>query len=227
MLSNDLERKLRALVYNEILIVSGGSPMREGDLRNCCSRADFIIAADSGLKYLDAIGILPNLIVGDFDSLTLDGWQDKYSGVETKGFTPEKDYTDTELAIEESLKLSPKQITLVCGTGSRLDHSLANMMILSRLNQAGVDAVILDDHNWVSWISEGSYHLEKSNWHFMSIVPVSLSIEVTLEGFKYPLNHRIANRGDTLTISNEWEDITRNGHIVLHSGEALLIRSRD
>lgn len=210
-----------------ILIVSGGSEVSGELLRHYCELADYIIAADSGLKHLDRVQIMPNLIVGDFDSLRLEGWQERYKEVPVKGFMPEKDYTDTELALEEAMALMPETITMVNVTGTRLDHGLANMMLLGRAHAKGIKARIVDNHNHIEWLSEGTYQIEKEDWHFMSLVPISLEIEVSLTYFKYPLDHRKANRGDTLTISNEWLEEVKAGLIELHRGEVLLIRSRD
>lgn len=210
-----------------VLIVSGGSEVSSETLEHCVQNADFIIAADSGLSQLHKANIKPNLIVGDFDSLKLEGWQSFYQDVPVKGFIPEKDYTDTELALEEAMVLSPKRITIISATGTRQDHSLANMMLLSRAYRAGIQAEILDDYNAICWLGESCVAVAKGPWRYMSLVPVSSEIEVSLTHFKYPLNHRIAQRGDTLTVSNEWLKGHEEGIITLHRGEALLIQSRD
>lgn len=210
-----------------VLIVSGGAKVSEKTLERCAKSADFIIAADSGLSQLHEAKIKPDLIVGDFDSLLLDGWQGYYQDVPTKGFVPEKDYTDTELALEEAILLQPKAITILSATGTRQDHSLANMMLLSRAYRFGIEAVILDDFNAIRWLEPCSFSLERGPWRYMSLIPVSAEIEVSLTDFKYPLDHRIANRGDTLTVSNEWLEDKQRGLITLHRGEALLIQSTD
>lgn len=209
-----------------VLIVTGGNLVSEDLLRELVSSSQFVIAADGGIKnFLSHEDLRPNLIVGDFDSAPLKEWETLYADVPRVTFPKEKDYTDTELAIIEALKLPVEEIYLLGATGSRLDHTLANMMLLRRIERAGKQGVILDDHNEIRQIVAGLTIVEKGTWSFMSLVPISERLCVSLKGFKYPLDRAIIDQDSTVTISNELE--TEKGEIHLHEGMAFLILARD
>lgn len=88
---------------------------------------DYIIAADSGLEIINDLDLTPNYIIGDFDSLKNKALLKKYKHIETKHFPEDKDFTDTELAMQKALKVlhnaNKKQITIFgAGGAERLDH---------------------------------------------------------------------------------------------------------
>ena len=187
--------------------------------------SDYVIAADGGLKILISAGLTPDLIVGDFDSAPTTDWREIYRDVPVVTFPTEKDSTDTELAIVEALKLPLETICILGGTGSRLDHTLANMMLLQRIERAGKKGIMLDDHNEISIIEVGSHPVVKGPWQFFSLVPISDVLVVTLSGFKYPLEEAHIDQASSVTISNEF--LSNTGIVRIHSGRAFLILSRD
>lgn len=208
------------------LIVTGGNPVREELLRKLVSSSQYIIVADGGIKnFFQLQDIKPDMIVGDFDSAPLKEWENLYAEIPKVTFPKEKDYTDTELAIIEALKLPVEEIYLLGATGSRLDHTLANMMLLRRIERGGKSGVILDEHNEIRQIVAGVTFIEKGEWAFMSLVPISERLCVSLEGFKYPLDRAVIDQASTVTISNELE--AEKGAIRLHEGMAFLILARD
>lgn len=208
------------------LIVTGGHPVEESLLRKLASSSQFVIAADGGIKnFLQLQDVKPNLIVGDFDSAPLSGWEELYQDIPKVTFPKEKDYTDTELAILEALKLPIDEIYLIGATGSRLDHTLANMMLLRRIERAGKTGIIIDEYNEIRQIVAGVTIVEKGEWNYMSLVPISERLCVSLKGFKYPLDRAVIDQASTVTISNEI--IAEQGEIDLHEGMAFLILARD
>lgn len=209
----------------QVVIVTGGTPVSEQLLKAELALSDYTIAADGGIKMLMKYDIVPNLIVGDFDSAPKTEWLSAYENVPVVTFPKEKDYTDTELAIFEALKLPTEQICILGGTGSRLDHTLANMMLLQRIAHSGKKGRILDDHNEICVLEEGEHIVSKKMWHFFSLVPLSETLVVTLDGFKFPLNKAHIKQASTVTISNEF--IGQTGNVKIHSGRAFLILSRD
>lgn len=90
-----------------------------------------IIAADGGAYHCLKMGITPNLIVGDFDSITKDVL-DVFKNVAKLPFPREKDETDLEIAIREAVSLGSKKVALFAASGNRLDHSLVNLYLLIR-----------------------------------------------------------------------------------------------
>ncbi len=210
----------------QVLIVTGGNPVREALIRQQVAVSMFVIVADGGIKnFMKIEDIEPDMIVGDFDSAPLAEWEERFSEIPKVTFPKEKDYTDTELAILEALKQPAEQVCILGATGSRLDHTLANMMLLRRIERAGKTGVILDDHNEIRQIVAGTTKVNRGNWSFMSLIPISERLCVTLKGFKYPLDRAVIDQASTVTISNEL--VEDEGEIQLHEGMAFLIGSRD
>lgn len=209
----------------QILIVTGGSPVSEGLLRDSFGISDYVIAADGGIKALIQHGLTPDLIVGDFDSAPKTEWSERFDKTPVVTFPKEKDYTDTELAILEALKRPQETICILGGTGSRLDHTLANMMLLQRIDQTGKMGIMRDDHNEISVLNPGIHAVDRGDWQFFSLVPLSETLVVSLEGFKYPLHEAHIAQASTVTISNEF--LTQSGTVQIHAGKAFLILSRD
>lgn len=209
----------------QILIVTGGAAVSENLLRQQIEKSDYIIAADGGVKLLIEHRVTPDLIVGDFDSAPKGLWHSVYSDIPVVTFPKEKDYTDTELAILEALKRPCETICILGGTGTRLDHTLANMMLLQRIEASGIHGIILDDHNCITVLIEGQYDVSKEEWSFFSLVPLTDILVVSLEGFKFPLDHAKIAQASTVTISNEF--LASTGVVNIHEGRALLILSRD
>jgi len=96
------------------------------------ARYDIAIAADSGLEAAERAGIVPDLIVGDMDSLKDPAILDKYSPDRIRVWPHDKDYTDTEIALAAFAERGVDEVVLVGGTGGRIDHFLALRSIFDR-----------------------------------------------------------------------------------------------
>ena len=124
----------------KILILTNGT---YGDYNFCKQDEsfDYIICADRGLCHARVLGIMPNLIVGDFDSTNeqdLDYFKEQ--GVHIETFDTHKDETDTEIAVSKAIQKGATEVTIYGGLGSRLDHNLANVHLLYKLLRAGIKA---------------------------------------------------------------------------------------
>ena len=132
----------------DVAIVSGGTAPSERLFRGYLEKVDFIIAADRGSECLYNYGIVPDLLLGDFDSVKKEILDTiKLHIKEVLEFPPEKDYTDTEIAIIEAIKRGAKKIYLFGATGSRMDHTLGNIGLLLTAKKRGVTLEIIDDNN--------------------------------------------------------------------------------
>ena len=132
------------------LIVSGGNAPSEKLLRKYVAMCDFIIGADKGNECLIKYNIIPQLSLGDFDSINKKTFETISSkNIEIKKFPPEKDYTDTEIAIMEALKMGAEKIYLLGGTGTRVDHTLGNIGLILTTRDKGAKLIIVDDNNIV------------------------------------------------------------------------------
>lgn len=208
------------------LIIGNGSDLEKKYIEN--DNFDYVICVDGGLEKAEKLGLKPDLILGDFDSVdssVLDYY--KKLNIEIVTFPKEKDYTDMELAIEYAMKKGFKNAVLTGATGTRLDHTIANIQLLEKYHQLGINVEIIDNNNYIKIISDNADIIVKNKEnHFVSLVPVTETIEgLTLEGFKYPLTNVRTTRGTAFLISNE---ITQNeGRIILKKGTALVFVSKD
>lgn len=208
------------------IIISNGS-FSKAILENILEDGDQIICADGGAVHLYKTEIVPHMIVGDLDSIDEETLRHfKLLGVSFFRFPPEKDLTDTELAVEFAVDEGATEIVLLGVTGTRLDHTLANIMLLPRLLELGIKATIVDAHNEISVVSSSSMEIEKHENEFVSLIPLfSDCRQVNMKGFKYPTEAREFPLGSTLGISNEVIEDTAK--IEVGSGMALVIVSRD
>ncbi|WP_019228505.1 thiamine diphosphokinase [Sedimentibacter sp. B4] len=208
------------------LIIANGDDVDKTSLENI--NIDYVICADGGLEKAEKLQVVPDLIIGDFDSVHGDVLEKYKRSSEIMKYPAEKDFTDMELSIEIAVKKGFRDILLVGATGGpRLDHSLANMMLLEKYYKLGINIIIVDNNNKIQIISDNcNMLLDKKRETFVSLIPLTEEINgLTLEGFKYPLDRVVVKRGSTLCVSNEI--ISDNGRIILEGGTALLFISRD
>ena len=189
-----------------------------------------LIAADKGLEFFMETGLAPDVIVGDFDSLSEKGkiYLDTLQNVEILRLKPEKDDSDTQSATNLAIQKGSANILLLGSTGSRLDHIIANLELLSMGENKGVSVTMADSNNYVTLIKSGTV-LERENQfgQFVSFFTVGGEVEgLTLEGFKYPLyDHHLTVADSGLTVSNEI--ISPMARVTFTKGSLLMIMSRD
>ena len=209
-----------------VAIVSGGTPPSEKLLRNYLNNVDFIIAADKGSECLYSYNITPNLLLGDFDSTKKEILEQIRSQVEEiLEFPPEKDYTDTEIAIIEAIKRGAKKIYLFGATGSRMDHTLGNIGLLLTTKRRGATLEIIDDNNRL-YIGEKKMKLfgeygENISFHALCDKVKSFNIR----GAKYNLETCDISLLDPRAICNEFIDTPIE--ISYEEGELLILHSID
>lgn len=209
-----------------VLIIGSGSNIDKDIFDSEKLNVEYVICADGGLEKAENLKIVPNIIIGDLDSVNKVVLQ-KYldMNIELLKYPEEKDFTDMELAIDYAVEKGFKDIVLIGASGSRLDHTMANIMLIERYYKKGNNIKIIDNNNYVEILINNMEITNKKNF-YVSIVPISDSIEgITLIGFKYPLNGVKVNRGSTLCISNQI--ISEKGRIILSKGTALVFISKD
>lgn len=179
-------------------IISGGafSPL------DGIERADFIIACDKGYEYAKSQNIIPNLVIGDFDSVNV-SLPDEIPKIT---LPCEKDETDTMAAIDYAVAHSFKRILLFCALGGRLDHLLGNLQSAAYAAKAGVFTEIRDKDNEIYVFSNASVSIPKKEGFSISVISITDKCEnVNISGGKYPLENATLTNTSTLGISNEWE----------------------
>lgn len=188
-----------------------------------------VIAADSGLEFCGRNHILPDIAVGDFDSvreITLSRFKEK-EGIVWYELNPEKDDTDTEFAIRKAMELGAEKITILGGTGSRLDHVLGNIELLGIGMEAGVPIELVDGHNRIRMRKTGITLKKRGQFgKYVSLIPYTDCVEhLYLTGFKYPLEDACLRGFCSLGVSNEIVD--KEAEIRFEGGILLVIESRD
>ena len=167
------------------------------------NREHYIIAADGGLDSLKKQGIEADLIVGDFDSL---GY--KPEGKNVICHKPEKDDTDTILAVNEGLERGFDTFVLYGCLGGRLDHTIGNIRVLSYLTEKGAKGYIISEKQVITVISNGSISFMPNEKGYISVFSLNGDAEgVSENGLKYTLENATLKYNTTLGISNEFTGI--------------------
>ncbi|MDD5900446.1 MAG: thiamine diphosphokinase [Lachnospiraceae bacterium] len=186
-----------------------------------------VYAVDGGLAVAEAAGILPDYLVGDFDTAD-ESLVSRYEKTcVTIRHVPEKDATDTELAVDEAIQRGADKIILLGATGSRMDHTLANFHMLYRILLCGKEAWILNENNRISLHNKPFSRKRRELFGtYLSFLPFFGEVTgVTLAGVKYPLEGKTLTAGNSLGVSNEGMGDTIWVSFV--SGYLLMIESRD
>lgn len=214
------------------VIISGGRIERDFALSFLENETfEQFIAVDNGLRFCYDNQIKPTWIVGDFDTAApeLVEYYQTQTDIPIRRFNPVKDSTDSQIAIELALELGSSEITLLGGTGTRMDHVLGNIQSLMLAKKKGMSCVILDEYNRIQLI-DGETRLKKSEQYgkYVSLLPLTTEVTgVDLTGFKFNLTgHTFTSTGSAgLGVSNEIIEDT--AEIRVKSGIFVLIESRD
>ncbi len=191
--------------------------------RKVLQTCDLVICADGGAYHADRMGIEPQVIVGDFDSCD-ESFLQRFKNAEIIKYPSNKDKTDTELAVDYAAGKGHSHIILLGSTGSRLDHTLANIGLLKAMLDRGIWGEIINHKNRIFLIKDSIEVEGKGN--FISLLPCSGDVTgITLRGFKYPLKDFTLRCGDSRCISNEL--LEEKGYIKISSGLLLVIIARD
>lgn len=201
------------------VILAGGSMYDYSYIKQFLSPDDLVIAADSGYHHAEALGLRPHLLAGDFDSLhTLP------RDIETHRVPVAKDFTDTELAIELARTRGCTRFLLLGALGTRMDHTLTNILLLTRLLEAGEQAEIIDEHNHIR-VTDTTLALDLTPGDILSLIPLTDCHGVTTEHLAYPLKDAALAVGYGLGVSNIVE--ASPVRVTLSSGRLLVMVCRD
>lgn len=190
-----------------------------------------VIAADRGLTFCSKNRIQPDYIVGDFDSAET-GVVDRYREAGTvpiDQYRPEKDMTDTDIAIEKAIALGADELWLFGATGTRLDHTLSNIFDLIKCREHGIHAYVADRNNLITMPVSHEYTVRREDrfGDYFSLFAFRGPVTgLTLEGFRYPLSGCTLNQGDGgLCVSNELAADT--GRVTWEDGILIVMQTRD
>ncbi len=208
-----------------VIIISGG---RFGDpiffkKKIAEIGASLIIVCDGGVRHVQKLGIKPDVIIGDMDSIE-PAQLASYSaqGVQIIKYPANKDFTDTELALNYALNLKPTAIYICGALGGRLDHTLANVFLLRKGQKAGIKTYLIDEY-CEAFIVDKEAAFVDAKGVTVSLFAFSPQVEgLSLSGFVYPLKDAVLTMGESRGVSN----IINEAHakISVRAGNLLVIR---
>ena len=176
------------------LIIAGGDYAPIGPVGE-----DFVLACDRGLAYAQREGIVPDLILGDFDSYrgTLP------EGIPVLRYPVEKDDTDAMLAVRWAADSGFDAIRLACCFGGRLDHLLSNIQTLHLAAELGMEAEARDEHNELRVLRPGTYRLPyRAGWSLSLLALTEKVGGLSIRGTKYEVEDVTLQNPTTLGQSN-------------------------
>lgn len=175
----------------------------------------FIIAADAGIQVCRQKGIVPDVIIGDFDSLGYD-----LEGENVIKLPKIKDDTDTLAAIRYALNKGYRRFVLYGCTGGRISHTLANIQSLSFLANRGAIGFLVDKCEVIT-ATKGGFHFSSDYSGFLSVFAAESGTVVSEEGLKYTIDKQTIATDFPIGVSNEF--IGKKACITVHSGTAVVV----
>ena len=218
-----------------VFIIAGGDinpEFAKGFIADHSIDKTLFIACDSGFESCLDLGVNPDIVVGDFDSISDEGLSKiEASRAEIVKLNPIKDDTDTEAALLIAFERTKDidEIYILGGTGARIDHTLGNINLLGLGLKHDRDVILVDERNYILMLAPGwTLELEKGNQFgkYVSVFPYAGAASgVTMKGFKYPLHRATLEGFNTLTVSNEIVDDFATIHVA--EGYLIVCESRD
>jgi len=208
-------------------IIIGAGDLTMGEIN--ITEEDYCIAVDGGLSYCPILNVEPDLIIGDFDSVSE---QEKAAIIALKEQIPErivelpaeKDDTDMLAALKKGLELGYTDFRIYAGTGGRFDHTLANIQSLLFLKNRGAIGYLMDGTGMMLVIQNESVSFRKEMEGYLSLFSLGKEAKgVTISGMKYPLNNAVITNDFPIGISNEF--VGEEATISVEDGELVCMVS--
>jgi thiamine pyrophosphokinase len=190
-----------------------------------------VIGADRGAARARAAGVGVDVVVGDLDSIDADALERlRADGAEVLRAERDKDESDTELALHVALDRGLEPIAIVGALGgTRIDHELANLLLLAHPRLDGLDVALLDGGTTIRRIGTdagpGSVELTGAPGDLVTLLALAGAVEgVTTRGLRYPLRSETLPPGPARGLSNEMLDTTAG--VTATRGRLLVIHTR-
>ncbi len=203
------------------VIIAGGGFKNPDFYRGLINDSDTVICADGGCLSAQKMGIVPDVVIGDFDSFP----QDEAVAKSEKIVLPiEKDKTDTHECVCFAIEHGFDEILLLGAIGTRLDHTIANIHLLKIALDNNVKMKIVDEHNEV-YLTDSEITLEKSEGQHVSVLPIGKAEGISSKGLYYPMIDAKMEFGNPYGVSNEFN--SDEATVRVKNGLLLVILSRD
>lgn len=203
------------------IVIAGGTIGSPAFYKSMIKQNDRIICADSGYINAAKIGLVPDLVIGDFDSSKRSGVPD---GVPVRELPVEKDRTDLHECLVTAMEEGATEVVVFGARGSRLDHSMAAISLLRLGLERGVNIRLVDECNEVFLIDKEAVIPQKKGYK-LSLLPMTPVKGICTEGLYYPLQNAEMDWGNPYGVSNEFIDETAK--ITVKKGILMVMVSRD
>ena len=202
-----------------LMVAAGDKPSRElfNKYLDCC---DITIAIDGGTDVFIENGVKPDYAVGDFDSIN-DDFKKDLKCINNLMYPSEKDYTDSDIAVNLAFKLGANEIIMLGMTGGRVDHQLGNLGLLNKCLKNNVKAFIVDEKSKI-FLEDKPFKLSGVRGQTVSFYAFASEVkDLTILNAKYPLYDYLLEPFESLCNSNEFLD--DDIEVSFKSGKLLVI----
>ncbi|MEW5724586.1 MAG: thiamine diphosphokinase [Thermodesulfobacteriota bacterium] len=206
------------------VILANGEMTGQEVARRVLASADLVIAADGGALHVRALGVRPDAVIGDMDSLSEEDLAGlARAGVELVKHPARKDLTDLELALELARDRGADEIVVLGAMGRRWDMALANVMLLASPALVGCNVRLMDGPHEARLLRGGEKAAVTGRpGDTLSLIPLGRpAVGVTLTGLEYPLDRQTIGLGRTLGVSNVL--VADTAEVELAEGLLLLV----
>lgn len=202
-------------------VIIGNGEIKDYDyIAGKLRKGDYIVCADGGYRHTAKLGVKPDVLIGDMDSI--DGAE--YDG-EIINLPVRKDFTDSEVCVKYVLLKDFDEILMLGFIGTRLDHTMTNLMLLKQIAESEKKGRIIDEHNEIFFTSgENTVYGKKGD--LVSLIPFGGDlVGISTSGLDYPLDNETLFFGESRGVSNI---MTSNKcTITVQSGSGLIIKAQD
>ncbi|OQY02419.1 MAG: thiamine diphosphokinase [Desulfobacteraceae bacterium 4572_130] len=208
------------------IIIANGTIKQHNNLKKIINTSDIIICANGGSIHLKIMNIIPDIVIGDCDSISYESMTYfKKHKVKFIKYPRDKNYSDTELAILWAIKNKASDITIIGATGTRIDHTLANILLMKKIAEKKLSCKIIDNNNEIYCVID-EIKLKGEIGDLISIIPITEKVTgITTKGLKYPLINNEMIMGSSLGISNSF--VENQAYIKIKKGILIITKSID
>nr|WP_122013320.1 thiamine diphosphokinase [Maliibacterium massiliense] len=203
-----------------LLVVGGPDPGR-ALIQRQAQGAEMVICADRGAQYALGAGVTPQVLIGDMDSIAPDALAScQRAGTQIIQQRPDKDFTDTELALLHAEELGAQNIVLLGGLGGRIDHTLSNLRLLLPFARRNVRITMMDPASAI-FVATRTVTWRAPVGTTVSMFPLSEGVKVLrTQGLAYPLSDKTLPMDTSLCVSNVMQEAralvdVRDGYLMI------------
>lgn len=195
--------------YQRIVLFANGELPEPENIARLINKEDFLIAVDGGLNHMNGLGLKPDLIIGDLDSVEEEILEKfRKQNVKIEKYPIDKDQNDLELAIQAAVGMKPESIWIAAALGNRIDQTLANIFLLTREDLMDIDTHLVDGLRDVFIIRKEAV-ITGIQDQIVSLIPILGPVKgISTEGLKYPLDNETLYPDQTRGISNRLSSVT-------------------